>query len=113
MLKLTEMNIELLIIKRKSADIPDCNPYLFAKPSEHSYFDGGRALVKFATESGLSNPKSVQSTNLRKHIATMTQLMKTRENEMEAVANFLGHDMAIHKQYYKLPDSAIHLAKIS
>lgn len=111
--KSTEVNIELLLFNRDAAGIPPKNPYLFAKPSDIGFFDGGAALLKFAQECGVSEPKTLRSTNLRKHVATMTQLMNLKSNEIESVANFLGHDLTVHKQYYKLPDSAIHLAKIS
>jgi len=33
------------------------------------------------------------------------------KNEMEMLATFLGHDLDIHKKYYRLPENALQLAK--
>ena len=41
----------------------------------------------------------------------MTQLLNLEEFELEGLARFLGHDLAIHREYYRLPDNACQLAK--
>ncbi|KAK0146646.1 hypothetical protein N1851_014043 [Merluccius polli] len=32
---------------------------------------------------------------------------------MDQLANFLGHDIRIHREFYRLPDKTLQLAKIS
>ena len=32
---------------------------------------------------------------------------------MDALATFLGHDIRVHREYYRLPDSTYQVAKIS
>ncbi|KAK3516025.1 hypothetical protein QTP70_001870 [Hemibagrus guttatus] len=34
-------------------------------------------------------------------------------NELDQVADFLGHDIRVHREYYRLPEATIQLAKIS
>lgn len=43
----------------------------------------------------------------------MSQLMCLRHHELEGLANFMGHDYAVHKNFYRLPESALHVAKFS
>ena len=39
--------------------------------------------------------------------------MHLENNELEWLAGHLGHDVNVHKEYYRLEDSAIELAKVS
>ena len=39
--------------------------------------------------------------------------MSLRDNELDVLANYLGHDIRIHRQFYRLPDAAVQVAKIS
>lgn len=35
------------------------------------------------------------------------------DTEMDQLANFLGHDIRIHHEFYRLPEKTLQLAKIS
>ncbi|WP_411686655.1 hypothetical protein, partial [Acinetobacter pseudolwoffii] len=35
------------------------------------------------------------------------------EAEMDQLADFLGHDIRIHREFYRLPNKTLQLAKIS
>ncbi|KAJ8049005.1 hypothetical protein HOLleu_01542 [Holothuria leucospilota] len=39
--------------------------------------------------------------------------MNLEDNELDILANFLGHDVRTHRQYYRLPESTIQVAKVS
>ena len=39
--------------------------------------------------------------------------MNLKDNELDQLANFLGHDIRVRREYYRLPQSTIQLAKIS
>ena len=43
----------------------------------------------------------------------MSQLLHLRENELDQLAEHLGHSMSVHRQYYRLPNEALVLAKVS
>ncbi|XP_073715809.1 uncharacterized protein [Misgurnus anguillicaudatus] len=43
----------------------------------------------------------------------MSQILNLKDNELDQLANFLGHDIRVHRDYYRLPDATIEIAKIS
>jgi len=43
----------------------------------------------------------------------MSKILNLDENEADQLADFLGHDIRIHRQYYRLPEETLQLAKIS
>lgn len=111
---LTRRQIELikLIIKhRKNASVDDTNSYVFAK--KKSFFKACTALREIAYASDAEHPDLITGTWLRKHIATTAQALNFSENDMTNLAAFLGHDIKTHRQFYRLPNEAIHLAKLS
>lgn len=56
---------------------------------------------------------NITSTLLRKHVATMTQILNLTPNELQQFAQFMGHDLAVHKEYYRLPENTYQVAKVS
>ncbi|XDV19286.1 hypothetical protein PO909_024785 [Leuciscus waleckii] len=84
------------------------------QPSSSSpAYRGGECIKKAACECGIKNPEALSSTRLRKHIATMSKILNLNENEADQLADFLGHDIRIHRQYYRLPEGTLQLAKMS
>ncbi|PIK37125.1 hypothetical protein BSL78_26039 [Apostichopus japonicus] len=61
----------------------------------------------------LADQELLRSTQLRKHIAAMSQVMALQDNELDVLANFLGHDVRAHRKYYRLPDATTQVAKVS
>lgn len=53
------------------------------------------------------------ATKLRKHVATITQLCDFSENDQDGLARFLGHDIRIHRDFYRLEEDAFIVAKMS
>ena len=50
---------------------------------------------------------------MRKHIATLSQILNLKDNEMDMLATFLGHDIRIHREYYRLPEETLQVAKVA
>ena len=50
---------------------------------------------------------------MRKYLATVVQILNLKENEMDMLASHLGHDLAVHRRYYRLQDCTIELGKIA
>ena len=50
---------------------------------------------------------------MRKHIATMSQVLALRNNELDLLASFLGHNIQVHREFYRLPEQTLHVAKVS
>nr|XP_055041257.1 uncharacterized protein LOC129428912 isoform X2 [Misgurnus anguillicaudatus]XP_055041258.1 uncharacterized protein LOC129428912 isoform X2 [Misgurnus anguillicaudatus] len=107
--------IQLLVDKRDSCEVDGDNPFLFARPkcSATSFFRGQDCIRLFANQCGAQNPEYLRSTQLRKQVATMSQILNLKDNELDQLANFLGHDIRVHRDFYRLPDATIEIAKIS
>lgn len=90
------------------------NKFLFARlaPST-THVRGTDAMRKFASACGAERPHTLRSTKLRKHIATLTQVMNLKDNELDVLAKFLGHDIRVHREYYRLADATVEVAKVA
>lgn len=78
-----------------------------------SYIRGGEVLKEYGNSAGLKRPDAIRATKLRKHVATMSQLMSFKENELDILADFMGHDIKVHREFYRLSDEVVQLAKVS
>ncbi|XP_071853449.1 uncharacterized protein [Apostichopus japonicus] len=106
--------VDELVKHRDAVGIEPQNLFVFAIPegSTH-YIRACDTLRKFSCACGAKKPELLRSTQLRKHIATMSQVMALQDNELDVLANFLGHDVRVHREYYRLPDATIQVAKVS
>ncbi|XP_039461049.1 uncharacterized protein LOC120435455 isoform X1 [Oreochromis aureus] len=105
--------ITRLTEKRQDCGVLAENIFLFARPHCLTPYRGQDCLRIYATECGAENPEHLRSTQLRKHVATLSQILNLKNHELDQVANFLGHDIRVHREYYRLPEATTQLAKIS
>lgn len=70
-------------------------------------------LRQFSALCGAKRPEAIRSTKLRKHVATVTQIMNMQDNELDILANFMGHDIRVHREFYRMPDEVVQVAKVS
>ena len=49
----------------------------------------------YANDAGLDNADSIQSTKLRKHVATASQILALKDYKLETLADFMGHDSRV------------------
>lgn len=70
---------ELLADTREMCGVSKDNIYMFARPGASSAYRGGECIQKFARESGAKHPEVLTSTRLRKHMATMSQVLNLQE----------------------------------
>ena len=70
-------------------------------------------MAKVVEDCGLKCPQALKSTPLRKYIATVSQVLDLKDNEVEWLARHMGHDVNIHKKYYRLQEHTLELAKVS
>ncbi|XP_076837036.1 uncharacterized protein LOC143482555 [Brachyhypopomus gauderio] len=106
-------SMELLVKCRRKCDVPDENQFMFGRPQALSHFRGSDVIRLIAQSCGAKHPEALSSTKLRKHMATMSKVLNLKDNEMDDLADFLGHDIRVHRQYYRLPEGTLQLAKIS
>lgn len=107
--------INMLVAKRLQAGVAEENNYLFAVNNSASlcHIRGSDCLRKFSLECGAKFPATLRSTSFRKHVATMSQIMSLKNNELELLAQFMGHDIRTHREFYRLPQDTLQLAKLS
>ncbi|XP_067310638.1 uncharacterized protein [Pseudorasbora parva] len=106
-------SLNLLVSRRIECGVQDVNIFLFARPKCSSYYRGQDSLRLHAEKCGAKKPEYLRSTQLRKHVATLSQILNLKDNELDQVADFLGHDIRVHRDHYRLPEATIQLAKIS
>lgn len=98
---------------RAAVGIPGTNVYVFAQSGSNDPIRSSDCLRTFAVCSGASKPSLITSTKLRKHVATMSQIMNLKKNELDILASFMGHDLLVHRNYYRLPQDSMEMAKVS
>lgn len=111
--KLMSESLDLLVTCRESAGVSRENKYIFSNNSPDGCIRGCDVLREFSMACGASNPETLRSTRLRKHIATITQIANLKRNELDMLAKFMGHDVEIHREFYRLPEETTQLAKVS
>lgn len=70
-------------------------------------------MCVYASQCGAKHHEHLRSTQLRKHVATLSQVLNLKNNELDQVGDFLGHDIRVHRDFYRLPVPTTQLAKIS
>ncbi|XP_070408956.1 uncharacterized protein [Nothobranchius furzeri] len=105
--------LSLLTTKRDDCGVSPTNLFLFARPTSQSHYRGQDCLRFYANQCGAKHPEFLRSTHLRKHVATLSQVLNLKNNELDQVADFLGHDIRVHREFYRLPVPTTQLAKIS
>lgn len=111
---LTREGVDLMIEKRHNF-LKDYNPYLFGLCGTQTCISGYHTLRKHVTNAlGDGNRSSCfTSTRLRKHLATISQILKMGTDELEQLAAFMGHTSKTHNEFYRLPSDIYQTAKVS
>lgn len=108
------MAIKLLIETRDKVDVHSDNPYVFAVNDGCStnHIRGYDALKKVIANVELKAPEQLTSTKLRKYVATVSQILDMNNSELGWLAKHLGHDIEVHKDFYRLQESTIEMALV-
>ena len=105
--------IHVLIKTRSVVSVSRENKYIFATLTRGSkkYLCGPDCLSAIVKQVDLKNPAAVKSTELRKYIATVSHIIDLNSSELDWLARHMGHDIAVHREYYRLHESTLDLAK--
>ena len=107
-------NINTMIKMRESIEMDRPDDYLFARPGNNLCpYRGHIVLSELAKEAGCQRPDLITSTKLRKHLAAMSVVLNIEETMQDTLADFMGHDIRVHRQFYRLPLSIIQKAKVA
>ncbi|XP_076860752.1 uncharacterized protein LOC143518327 [Brachyhypopomus gauderio] len=101
------------LIRMRQEFVPAENGFLFARPNALTSYRGADCIREYANASGTKNPDAISSTQLRKQVATLSAVLNLKEHEMDQLASFMGHDIRVHRDFYRLPESTLQLAKMS
>lgn len=81
--------------------------------TETSYYNATNCIRKVAHQCEAKHPKTLSSTKLQKHIATLSKVLNLLGTELDQLADLMGHDIRVHRKFYRLPEGTLQLAKIS
>ena len=90
--------MDMLIKTRSLVRVASNNRYVFAAPSRNStnFLRGNDCLssvvTKVAEVAGLRCQEAIQSTKLRKYVATVSQILNLEDNELDWLARFVVLD---------------------
>jgi hypothetical protein len=107
------MQLDLLMRTRIAVGIPLSNKYVFAQAVSDMPLRSSDCLRSFPLAAGVTNPSSTTSMKLRKHVATMSQIMNLKKNELDMPASLMGQDLFVHRNYYHLLQDCLEMAKVS
>ncbi|XP_060916511.1 uncharacterized protein LOC132991681 [Labrus mixtus] len=104
-------SVELLIKTRGKVGISATNPYIFAVAcfGSQENIQGRDSVKHFAESCDAKHPENITSTKLRKHVATVSQLLNLQNHELDQLATFVGLDIEDHR----LPEASLHMTKVS
>ena len=104
--------MDILVKKRQEANINTNNKFFFVRPSEDSlnHICHWDCLRKQRTGLKLKQPDLITSTHLRKYVAMVSQVLDLQEKELDWLARHMGHDIRVHREYYRLHESTLELA---
>lgn len=103
-----------LIKLRSKVSIAHENSFLFAAMGTSlSFIRANDCLSEIVKDVDLAEPEKIKSTNMRKYLATVSQVLALKKNELDWLARHLGHDVQVHRQYYRLHESALELTKVA
>ncbi|CAG9763730.1 unnamed protein product [Ceutorhynchus assimilis] len=103
-----------ILLNNREKYIPSDNDYVFAIPgSSIPWGKGDVAIRSLASKMNLENPHVMTSNKLRKHIATVMQILSLSKDEARQFSQFMGHTEKTHQEFYELPVDIYQTAKVS
>lgn len=110
------LNIDTILKLREKVGVNQDNIHVFARPSPAEFPYRGPDCIREVLRScdiQIRYPDAFTWTNLRKQVATMTQVFEVSDTQQDQVAKFLGHDIRTHRKHYRLPMDLVDKAKVA
>ena len=113
----TELNkaISYLVKHRNDVGVLKTNIYLFPCVTRNSknHIRGWEVFHDIALKAKLEKPNLITSTKIRKHMATVLQLLDMNNAVLEWVTEHLGHTPDVNKTWYRQEASTVELTKVA
>ncbi|KAF5308222.1 hypothetical protein FQR65_LT18254 [Abscondita terminalis] len=112
---LTQEGIDIAIKYRQNFFKNINNVYLFGLCKTENPISGYQVFRKHVTKAlgDAQKTTTLTSTKLRKHLATISQILNMKEGDLEQLASFMGHTIKTHSDWYRLPSDIYQTAKVS
>ncbi|KAJ8302560.1 hypothetical protein KUTeg_018956 [Tegillarca granosa] len=102
-----------LLSTRVYAGVDPSNEYVFGRTTP-SPLDGCEAMRDITTNCpGLIKPELIRTRLLRKYLATTCQILDMNKDELQLLADHMGHSLEIHTNIYKLQTSVLERTKVA
>lgn len=93
--------------------ILDSNRYVFARQNSDSHLGSSSCLRKHAVACKAKRPESLTSSELRKPVASLSQLLNLNDDELDQLAQFVACDITERREHSRLTENTLLLAKMS
>lgn len=90
-----------ILLTHRADFIPSDNEYLFALPGSTIKWGKDVAFRFLTNKMNLKYPQAIGSNKLRKHIATVMQILNLSRTEAKQFSNFMGHTEKTHEEFYE------------
>lgn len=104
--------IDTFLKFRDKANVHSNNQFLFGI-NKDNFIRLTDVMRKESICCGAEKPELLRATFLRKQVATTSQLLDLNDNEMQMLADFMGHNIEIHKAHYRTPELTLQIARLS
>ena len=74
---------------------------------------GSYAIRNAANVCGAKNPLALRSTNLRNHFASLGQVLNLKDNELDLLSQYMGHDVRVHREFYHLTNAVLQTSQLA
>lgn len=90
------------LLQNRMKYIESQNEYVFAIPqSRIKWGQGDVAIRNLAKKMELKHPEAISSNKLRKHIATVAQILNLSKEDLKQFSKFMGHTEKTHAEFYE------------
>ncbi|KAH3710886.1 hypothetical protein DPMN_070382 [Dreissena polymorpha] len=108
-----EMKENLNTLLRLQSKLQIESKYVFMRPSGRKPYRGNDVLKEATEKAKVTHASRITSTSLRKQLETLSQFLNLTESSQDILATFMGHDIRTHREYYRLPEGTLEVAKVS
>ena len=107
--------LKILVKNCSVVGVSNDNVYLFPCITRNSknHIRGWEVVHDIGSNASLKKPNLITSTKMRKHMATVLQLLVMNNAELDWVTEHLGHTQDVHRQWYRQEASTIELTKVA
>ena len=107
--------LKILVKNCSVVGVSNDNIYLFPCITRNSknHIRGWEVVHDIGSNASLKKPNLITSTKMRKHMATVLQLLVMNDAELDWVTEHLGHTQDVHRQWYRQEASTRELTKVA